>query len=154
MFPIKGPLFGIDSDLLKQSICEVIKEGSCGTGGNQSLPNLDFGKETTMPILYRSKQVYATLINFGALPNTTTKTVNHGITDIEWAQISNDYSVILDENHTSFQSHLANDCDTIQDNWEAYMDKTTITLRTKINRSMLSAHICVMYTKAADSPIL
>lgn len=110
-------------------------------------PDLDFGKETAMNMRYRGKQVYATLVDFGPLPNNTTKLVDHGIENIEWAQICECYSHVFNPADGIWCMINKPDKDKAAECWESGLTKTQIGMSTGVNRSMLNAVICIVYTK-------
>ncbi len=123
-----------------------------------SVPDLRIGVETKWPLLYQGKQVYAKLINFGQLPaGAGLRMVTHGIVDIEWAQVSWDYSNIRDNNDTSLKTFGLTSTPAAFGNmrWRFLVDKNTVQANslTTDNNSAWSAVVCILYTKTTDQPV-
>ena len=115
----------------------------------QETPNLQIGIETRLPYRYMGKQVYATLVDFGPLPNAALKNVAHGVFDADWIQLDlNNTTVQLSGGANGTLIHA--DTDSAAQSWESSVTKTDIAVYTKMNRSDCSAIVCIRYTKLSD----
>ena len=114
-------------------------------------PDLRVGVETLWPMRYQGKQVYAQLINYGSFPNNDTKIFPHNIPNIDWMQISWDYSRISGPaEYPKFRGpvyHFGNTTARI------YASREDIEMRTNLTYSMHSATVCILYTKTTDQPV-
>lgn len=94
---------------------------------------------------YLGKPLYRKVINYGALPNTTTKEVNHNIsnldciTNIRGIATNGSSFIILPRTHTA-----SNLCIVLE------ATKTTILINDGYNFSAFSAQIILEYTKTTD----
>ena len=128
----------------------------CGTvkvDDSISMPDLDVGKETAMNMRYRGKQVYATLVEFGSLPNSGYKKVAHGIQNTDWLHVSNDDSYAYTPNGMHFVTVNRTDIDSVKEAWQAGVDRTHITVGAGINRSETTATFCILYTKMDEAEV-
>lgn len=153
MFNLKGPQFGIDRDELKKLIEEITGgSGSGGTGsGDQIIPDLRISKETKMPLRMYGKQVYGTMVDFGALPNGGTKNLAHGLTDVDWISVDDDLSRVTNPQGTHYSPNYPSASAT--SSWCVFIDKTNVSMATGVNRTSFKAVICVLYTKESESAV-
>lgn len=100
-------------------------------------PLLNLGGEYRTTERYLGKPVYVKAINFGAGPNSATKTVAHGVTSIDkairvWGNIDN-YNLI------GFSDVSA-----------VFVGASEIAIKTSENLSARSIVVCMAYTKTTD----
>ena len=93
-----------------------------------------------------SKPIYQKTINFGALPNTTTKNVAHGISNFK--KIVNIISIV-DWGSGGSSLSFAGSRDTTQ-GISLYVEGSNIVIVTETDRSSLTAYITLQYTKTTD----
>ena len=93
------------------------------------------------------KPLYQKTIDFGALPNSTTKSVAHGISNLD--EIANVYGVAKSQ-YNQIPIPWANNTNTTYD-ITMYVDDTDVTVMTSIDRSgYTSSTITLQYTKTTD----
>ena len=121
-------------------------------------PDLRLGVETLWPMRYQGKQVYAKLVNFGQLPASGVRFTTHGILNIEWCQVSWDYSSVRKNDDPDLVTlgvvSTAPPAYNIQ--WRIFVNKNSIQahpLNSINSNGDWSAIICVLYTKTTDSPL-
>ena len=141
--------------------CECIPVKMCidpadilgGNGG--IIPDLRVGMETLWPMRYMGKQVYAQLVDCGGLPSSaTTKIVPHNIPNVDWFQISWEYSYTGDSN-SSFPQHfgLFYMQPSGSDRFRFSVSNTDIRISANAGFSSWNqAIICILYTKTTDQP--
>lgn len=122
------------------------------------IPDLRLNQETLWPTRYEGKQVYAKLINFGALPAAYgLRATTHGIQDVDWIQISWDYSVIRKNNDANKVTLglVSTPPPTLSIQWRFLVDKTSVQAHSLVNASSSdwNAIICILYTKTTDQPV-
>ena len=95
--------------------------------------------------------MYRRVVNFGALPNNTTKDVNHYISNVDRIWIAGGFAwkdTLNDEfsNQLSlcFVTNLAS-------GWYFGVNKTYIRCLTGIDRSAYTAYVILNYTKSTDT---
>ena len=93
-----------------------------------------------------NKPLYQKTINFGALPNNTTKTVNHGISNID--KIVNIQAIAI----VSTGTLLLNDV-TGNNYIRVTANKTSIDIKDDIDRSSANGYVTLYYTKTTDSAV-
>lgn len=152
---IQGPYYGID---LKKIKAEILAElaGSGGTGGGTGdgiVADLQIGKETKMPMRMHGKQVYGTLMDFGALPNATIKKVAHGLTDFDWIHVSQEFSRVT-ENVEGTYSPVNWPSTSAAYSWGTFISKGYVNISTSANRSAFKAIICLIYTKESETAVI
>jgi hypothetical protein len=95
-----------------------------------------------------NKPVYRKVINFGALPNSTTKNVNHNIANVsQWVTIRGIFqyngSVVggpIPNTNTSDNTYAIN----------ITANATTVNIQTGIDRTSYSAYVILEYIKTTD----
>lgn len=128
-----------------------------GNGGSSDgfIPDLRVGVETKWPMRYMGKQVYARLVDCGAMPNSTTRTIAHNIPDIDWVQVSWDSSSIYSSATNSYfygpVYHSTNA--TNASAFRVLCTKTNIDIRSSYNISDHHSVLCVLYTKTTDEAL-
>ena len=90
-----------------------------------------------------AKTIYKKTVNFGALPNTTTKTVAHGITAVD--SVINVTGVAKFTTGVFFPLPFA--ALTLPSQIQMFVDGTNISIATGSDRSSGSAYITIYYTK-------
>ena len=88
---------------------------------------------------YLGKPVYVKLVDFGVLPNATTKTVGHGVTGIEYCFIVGGSIASNGKNLIGLEGLSA-----------LYRNGGNLVAATTVNMSDLIAHVLMKYTKAAN----
>lgn len=116
------------------------------TGAEQVVGWYRYSNETKKP-------VYQKIINFGTLPNTNIKSVNHDINNIDkvikiWATASDNSTYIgVPIPYTTTDHHLTGEGITL------LTTSTQIQISTSVDRSAFSAYVTLQYTKTTDTPI-
>lgn len=144
--PLRGIELSFDADAF----------GNNGGGsGDGFIPDLRVGVETKWPMRYMGKQVYARLVDCGNMPNNTSRTIAHNITDIEWMQVCWDYSAISSTAANSYfygpVYHSTNA--TNASAFRVLCTKTSIDIRSSYNISDHRAVLCILYTKTTDEAL-
>jgi len=113
--------------------------------GQQFFPNPALGSETDQfPIL---RPVFRTTINFGALPNTGTKSVAHGITMNKNVTVTHVYGAATDTTGLNYIP-LPYASPTLVSNIELKLDATNVTIITGSNRSNFNiTYVVIEYMK-------
>lgn len=111
--------------------------------------DLQIGTETKLPGRFMGKQMYATLIDFGALPTANSqKSVPHGLTGLDQYGIDNGRSFVDQGNgnrHALFYPNTVPNAF-----WRAKVDESEVAIQVGEDRSSFTATICVWYTKASE----
>lgn len=96
------------------------------------------------------KKIYRKIINFGALPNSTTKSVAHGISNLDEVLLLNaiaksgtSYKTIPDVISTNAAQYLTGQI-------KISISSGNIVIYTESNQSSFSAYITIEYTKTTD----
>lgn len=94
------------------------------------------------------KPLYQKTINFGALPNATSKSVNHNILSMDY--IVSASGIAYNENNSYFPIPFVND-QSYDSQLLLMLSKTEITIRTSVNRTTYTkCYITIQYTKTTD----
>lgn len=96
---------------------------------------------------YLGKPLYRKVIDFGALPNATAKSVAHGISNIDKI-VKIDGITYANQNYSPIP--LIYNSSEAQYNTEIYVGGSNITMRSTQNRSNTTAMIYLEYTKTTD----
>ena len=97
-----------------------------------------------------NKPIYKKVINFGSLPNATTKTVAHGITGIDFIMIdfSNSFMLVPGVPDASFSGMVVwNGADSVG----AYLSSGNIFVYAGNNRTNMVGYFTLKYTKTTDT---
>ena len=121
------------------------------------LPNLEIGVETPWPALRGGKQVYARLIDFGGFPAPYgLRAKTHDVRDIEWGQISWDYSYVSSSTDGRRRSlALVSTPETSGGNmpWRFLVDSTSVQVNMLTNidyREWDTIVLCLLYTRTGE----
>jgi hypothetical protein len=123
--------------------------GSGGSGGVIYLPTIYSDEEREVGVWRDGKPLYQKTISFGALPNSTSKSVAHGISDLDkivdfsaLAKRPSPFNIIpLPSSH--YQSTSAQQ--------EISFNATNITIRNGNNASAYTdVYVTLRYTKTTD----
>lgn len=97
------------------------------------------------------KPIYKKTIDFGALPNNTTKNVAHGVSDLEFGFIDKDmsYSIVTATPTSWYPLDLSTN--NTSANRYAYVSSSNVSIVTYTDRTSLSAIITIRYTKTTDT---
>lgn len=102
--------------------------------------------ETRCGVWVDGKPLYRKVIDIGALPNNTTKYINHNISNIDI--ITNYYGVCKSSNNIHFK--LPYTSVTTTGSIQVYCTNTQIAVQTDVDRSSYSGYIVIEYTKATS----
>ena len=102
-------------------------------------PPMEVGKEYRTTERWNGKAVYTKLIDFGAMPNSTTKIVNHGITNIDYPLSA---SVTAKSESWAFIVPTAYNVET-----DVVFSLKELIIKTTTDRSDYHAYFTVKYTK-------
>ena len=125
------------------------------------IPDLRLDQETPWPMRYKGKQVYARLVDFGALPVAYgMKMFSHLIPGIEWCQVAWDYSIIRGGSVTQSADAVtlglvSTPPGALNMQWRVFMDKNAIHAHSLTNtaNTAWNAEVCVLYTKTTDEAL-
>lgn len=111
--------------------------------------DLQIGTETKLPGRFMGKQMYATLVDFGALPTADSqKSVPHGLTDLDQYGIDNGRSFVDQGNGSRHALFYPNTVPNAF--WRAKVDESEVAIQVGEDRSSFTATVCVWYTKASE----
>lgn len=113
-------------------------------------PPMELGVEYRTTERYKGKPVYVKLVNFGALPNTTTKRVDPNITNFSELV---DMRVIIAVSDGSYHINMSFDGDTsgtVNNRTWFKLSVGGIAIKTFIDQSADSAIVTLKYTKTTD----
>ncbi len=146
------PVRGLELRLDEEAFDAII--GNSGAGCTCEPLDLRLGVETKVNARYRGKQVYTKLVDCGTLPNTTNRSVPHGVANIEWIQIDFGYSMIRNPGTPMWQNYSLNMPSQAPNNIISAVNSDAIRLTTYSNvYTAATAVVCIRYTKATD-PII
>ena len=125
------------------------------------IPDLRLERETPWPMRYKGKQVYARLVDFGALPVAYgMKMFSHLIPGIEWCQVAWDYSIIRGGSATQSADAVtlglvSTPPGALNMQWRVFMDKNAIHAHSLTNNANTAwnAEVCALYTKTTDEAL-
>lgn len=113
--------------------------------GQQYFPNPALSSTTSQTPTYR--QTFRKVVNFGALPNTATKQVAHGITFGNGFSATRIYGAATDPT-TPLWAPIPYSSPTLANNIELYIDGTNVKVITGSNRTNFSTcYIIIEYIK-------
>lgn len=130
--------------------CKGQKVKVCGevtVDGSVLTPDLNFGQETAMNMRFMGKQVYATLVDFGNLPNNKIKSVAHGIENADWIHVGEEFSYVYDPLKDGTWAVNSPDTDAAKESFTSAVDRSNVSVVTGVNRSNFKAVFCLLYTK-------
>ena len=105
-------------------------------------PPMLLGVEHRTTERYLGKPVYVKAINFGALPNATTKSVSHSASNVDVCIRATGSITSGDKRSIPFAD--------INGRVDIFGDSGQVTIKTDYNYSSLSAHATIWYTKSTD----
>ena len=110
----------------------------------------ELGKEKIVGIWIDGKPIYRKVINTGALPNTSSKTVNHNIDNIDF--ITNYYGMAYrDADNTFIKLPFVQSSQSLALQVAVFINKTIISLVTASDRSgFATSYVIIEYTKTTD----
>ena len=103
-------------------------------------------EEREIGVWIDGKPLYEKTIDFGALPNTTTKSVNHNISNIDKVAFLNGVAYKLGDIIPIPFSHSSN----VSNQPQLSIGDTTVNIRTANDQSDRTGYITVRYTKSTD----
>ena len=93
------------------------------------------------------KKLYRKVIDFGALPNNSTKEVLHNVTNVDNIYINYGASFVK-QNGTNYKFGVTHtNTSSMSAQWETYVDSTKIYIKTGSDRTGYSAYVTIEYTK-------
>lgn len=112
--------------------------------------SFDYAEYKTADKWVDGKPIYRKVVNFGALPNATTKNLAHGIANMDKYWLDTTNSFVTDSGSSarylpSFASPQA-----IGSSWTAYVTAVNITVITGSDRSGFTGTFTIRYTKTTD----
>lgn len=120
-----------------------------GTWTPQGVPSHHYStNEQVVGTWIDGSTLYEKTINFGALPDSTEKSVAHNISNVDKIWISDGF-VFTNSNTFYGLVHTAGSSQTMQYAWNTNVDRTNVTIETYSDRSTLLAYITVRYTKTS-----
>ena len=103
--------------------------------------------ETVIGTWIDGKPIYRKVIDFGALPKTSTKSMPHGISNIDkFIRVYGTANRVDTGDGRVMPYAVSSDAGSI----ELYQNKTTITVTTTNDRSPYKAYVILEYTKTTD----
>lgn len=105
--------------------------------------------ETVIGTWINGKPLYRKVINFGSLPNNSSKSVSHGISNLSRVVSLSGIAYIDDTNITTITLPHA-DKDGVQYAISLRADKTDVLIVTGSNRTSLNGIVIIEYTKSTD----
>lgn len=110
----------------------------------------ELGKEKIVGIWIDGKPIYRKIINTGALPNASSKTVNHNIDNIDF--ITNYYGMAYrDTDNTFIKLPFVQSSQSLALQVAVFINKTIISLVTASDRSGFAiSYVIIEYTKTTD----
>lgn len=110
----------------------------------------ELGKEKIVGIWIDGKPIYRKIINTGALPNKTSKTVNHNINNIDF--ITNYYGMAYrDTDKTFIKLPFVQSAQSLDFQVAVFIDKKIVSLVTASDRSgFATSYLIIEYTKTTD----
>lgn len=97
------------------------------------------------------KPIYQKTINFGALPNATTKSVSHALTGIEIYFLDQSLSFVIDGSSSARYLPAFASPSALTSSWTSWVTSTSVVMMTGSNRSGMSAYLTIKYTKTTDT---
>lgn len=91
------------------------------------------------------RPIYRKTIDFGALPNNTSKAVAHGISNIGTKWINHSKSRVGGAYPIDYPSGASTEV------WVCWIDNTNVNIRTWTNRTAMSGIVTIEYTKTTDT---
>lgn len=125
-----------------------IEEGTTATTYTpyQNLGGMEnYSSEEVVIGTFLGKPLYRKVIEFGNLPNITTKNVNHNISNLD--KIINLYGNAYDSNSTTSFPLPFTSLSSLNYCIALYATSSTVSLQTGIDRSNLTGYIVIEYTK-------
>lgn len=124
-------------------------QAGSGTWTPQGVPAVHYSTdEQVVGTWVDGSTLYEKTINFGALPDSTEKSVAHSISNVDKIWIYDGF-VFTSSNTFYGLIHTAGTSETLLYNWDSNVDRTNVTIATYSDRSALSAYITIRYTKTS-----
>ena len=161
---LRAGYYGIKNTLLKKlegfsnavvikSIGEGLDLSAAGELSNTSSGGVDYSttEQDTGLKWTDGRTVYQKTINFGSLPNTSTKKVSHGVTDIDVGWVFEGYC----KNPTSVNgfTNMMSLCvpSGLNAGWYTAITDTDVEITTGSDRTQYEAVVTIRYVKKASS---
>lgn len=117
--------------------------------GSQFHPTIYSSTEREIGVWLDGKPLYEKTVNFGALPNATTKTVAHNISNVEHVWI---YEGWAQNNVNGFTNMLSLATSSLNNQWYFGVDPTQIQCWAGSNREVYdTCYVILHYTKSTDT---
>ena len=92
------------------------------------------------------KKLYRKTIYFGALPNTTIKSVAHNVSGYSEIWVDESHSYVISTENRFFPVNYPSSSEN-KYAWECYTKGSTVEMKTNANRTSFSAIVTILYTK-------
>lgn len=124
-----------------------------GVSGLSELTAYSTNEVLTSERWTNGKPIYKKTIDFGALPNNTTKNVAHGITnaDVMWLDRGSSMVYVTGTPTTAYGLEFGTNTDIDVHAWSTDINNTSVRMHTYTNRTTFSAYMTVKYTKSTDT---
>jgi len=121
------------------------KVTSLQTSVNNAKQNLTFSttEKATGDKWIDGKPIYTKTMYFGALPNATTKTLAHGIANVNEIWLDSNNSYVTGSGNAKLSISMFN-------SWYAKADTTSVYFVTAADRTANTAYVTFLYTKTTD----
>lgn len=144
-----------DGEILKYDATEDkwvnAEDGGSGGGSVVALPTLYSTKEKMVGLWTDNRPLYQKTIDFGALPNATTKSVAHGISNPDYISF---VSAVGKNSSNAFAPIPMTNTLALNQQVQIYFDTTNINIRTAVDYSAWSVcKVTIQYTKTTDTPV-
>lgn len=118
-----------------------------GTTHSKFQPVIYSTEERCIGVWKDGKPLYEKTVDFGTLPNNTTKDVAHNIANVDNIWVFDGF--VYDGNGNSFQTNRPTNAFTYQ--WETKADRTNVSIQDFADFSAFSGFVVVRYTKTTDT---
>ena len=135
----------------KDEVVDVIESGNMNpVTSNAVSQSLSYSTDEVFTGSYwiDGKPIYRKYVDFGTLPNTTTKTKNCNITNLDRIVLFKGFAKQLTSSYLFCLPHFSS---TVSLGIETYINEQTITVYCGYNRSDLNGYFIVEYTKTTDT---
>ena len=109
--------------------------------------NYSTAEKNTMYAWINGKNIYKKTVNFGALPNATTKIVSHNISNLDTIIKIEGYAYESSSTNTLPLPYVA---DTTSAGVKLLVSSSSISIWAGVNRSTFNAYITIYYTKSSQ----
>lgn len=147
---VSGGTVDLSNYYTKSEVDSLIPEFN----GLSELPQYILNTEVlTSERWHNGKPIYQKVIDFGVLPNATSKSVAHGITnaDVMWLDRGSSMVYVTGTPTTAYGLEFGTNTDIDVHAWSADVSNTSVRMYTYSNRTTFSAYMTIKYTKSTDT---